>query len=584
MKMFASHREFHNSNDCFCLFDHAGEKPILSRGLAKIIGVEWGVPIEINRLFQKSDVVQLQGALAHLHSGKAVVQLRTGVLGRPRQRLEWSLLHGLRDDEVLGQAHLVSDADSLLAVLKPALEALPDGLAVYDAENRLLYSNRAFRDGEARRTGRGKMQPDPQPVVEMGTVGPAIHIGLTSGGGHLRILDAPLPKGGRVRLWGDVTELEEARRKAVAASQAKSNFLSTVNHELRTPLTALLGMLELLDDEADDANRQRMIAQVRRSGETLRDIINDVLDVLKIEAGAMRLEQMAFQPVDVLNEVVARHQAIALKKGLNFAVHVDAPTGHARHWDPLRFGQILDNLIGNAIKFTPCGRIDVELIDIPGNSVRIVVRDTGIGMSPEALLRIGQPYEQAAAGTARVYGGSGLGLSIVMTLANLAGGTLSIESAPGEGSQFTVDLPLPPAVEAKSAATPAAFSNAALSGQQVLIAEDDAIIREVLTGYLTKAGATVTAVTNGCEAVATAIAGAFDLILLDNAMPEMSGLEAMKAIRARLGKGCPPLIVATASSLDHEIKAFLDAGFDLHLAKPFRKDDIGRLLATLARP
>lgn len=483
-----------------------------------------------------------------------------------------------------------------------ALDAISDSVALFDDQDRMAYHNAAYGRIVAKynlpdligRTAAEIVQlcldhrifRIPTSESEFVRQRADVHNGTTTStivtttdGASFRVTEHPMENGWRVAIYAQVTELEEARLAAVAANAAKSNFLSTMSHEIRTPLTALLGMLDLLTDEADPARRDTMLQSVRLSGETLRDIVNDILDVSKIEAGKMRLDLKPFHPTEVVRAVIDRHRQQAQWKGLDLNVQVDASYSRTRIWDALRFGQILDNLLGNAVKFTNHGMIALKLTDRSGEALQIAVTDTGIGMTPEQIDAALRPYEQAEPHIARVYGGTGLGLSIVARLTELAGGTFTITSDPEVGSIFAVTLPLPEGIPDTGPQSVARdVPQQRLAGRRILIADDDVVVRQVLEGMLHRMGAGVTAVNDAEHAITLAERSNYDAILMDNSMPGLNGSQAVRVIRDRLGAACPPIIVVTASLLEHEVRAFLDAGFDAHLGKPFRRAELENLI------
>lgn len=593
--------------DTYCLFHLEDGFPLLSKGLAHLLGCPIAEPVSLDRIVPSGDVPKLLRAVRAVRSGQMGQRMRTAVPGKPGHVFDWCFFPKGGVARVIGHVAVISRDGVDQEPLGSALAAISDGVALFDAQDRLSFCNAAYSRffcPSGTETLIGKTFAE---ITEIGA-GNRIHEtaelsescfraqlndsfqkgGLPIGmplcdGGFIRILHHRLADGRTVAILAGVSDLARDRAEAVSANRAKTAFISIMSHELRTPLTSLLGMLDLLEDEPDGNRRAEMLEVVRRSGETLRDIVNDILDVSKIEAGKMRLEHHGFQPAEILRTTVERHREAARWKGIALTTKVEGSSGRLRRWDALRFGQILENLLSNAIKFTLVGRVDVELSDFPGKPLHLSVRDTGIGMTPEQIARVRQPFVQAEAETTRLFGGTGLGLSIVVKLVELTGGTLDIESTPGQGSLFRVSLPLDEMDSAARDETGQASSPASLTGRAVLVADDDAIIRDVISGYLRKAGAIVTVVADGQAAVDAALARRFDLVLLDNSMPGMTGTQAMQILRRSLGADCPPMVVATASSMEHEVKEFLQAGFDLHLPKPFRKDDVARLLSALLR-
>lgn len=343
--------------------------------------------------------------------------------------------------------------------------------------------------------------------------------------------------------------LEDARARAEEADRAKSQFLAVMSHELRTPLTGVIGMVDLLRDTALDREQAGYAETLKTSAQSLLTLLNDILDLSKIEAGGLELEEIDFDLVDLLSSVLAlyRVRAQAAQTDLDLAIAPDVP--RFLRGDPTRLRQILLNLIGNAVKFTPAGRVAVRVaLDSPpteGLCVRFEVTDTGIGISPAQQARLFQPFVQADASTTRKYGGTGLGLAICRRLAEAMGGSIGVTSALGAGSTFTVRVPM----QAGAVSSPVAPRlGAEIPACRLLVAEDNEVTRTLLRLMLTRHGHQVLAVENGREAVAAVQnQGPFDLAILDMQMPEMDGYAAALAIRALPGPGGQlPLIALTA--------------------------------------
>jgi signal transduction histidine kinase/CheY-like chemotaxis protein len=394
-------------------------------------------------------------------------------------------------------------------------------------------------------------------------------------------------RNGRKQLDQSRTALREARalarrgeQAADAANAAKSAFLATMSHEIRTPLNGVLGMAQAMQaDELSDVQRAR-IAVVRESGETLLAILNDILDLSKIEAGRLTLETTEFDMGELARGAHAVFSAIAEERGLAFSLEIDEAALGTYEGDPTRVRQILHNLASNALKFTAAGEVSISLRALEAG-VRVQVCDTGEGIAPEALDRLFDKFVQADASTTRRFGGTGLGLAICRELTQMMGGAIGAESLPGKGSTFTVDLPLIRLGDARQAiAAPSAQPRQAapeLAALRVLAAEDNATNQLVLKTLLAQVGVKPTLVENGQLAVEAWESGAFDLILMDMQMPVMDGLTATRRIREgeTLQGRSPTLIVAlSANVLTHQVEAYREAGMDAHLAKPI---EVGRL-------
>jgi PAS domain S-box-containing protein len=373
----------------------------------------------------------------------------------------------------------------------------------------------------------------------------------------------------------------EAARAAAAANQAKSRFLATVSHEIRTPLTAILGLGELAVSEPEEARLREYVGLIREAGTHLLALINDLLDVSKLEAGAVALERMPFNLRELLDATQASLAQTASARGLGLFLDVDALLPQRVTGDPLRLRQVLVNLLSNAIKFTPAGRVELQ-VDGADGGIRFVVRDTGIGLSPGQMKRIFEPFTQADESTTRRFGGTGLGLSISADLVRLMGGEISVASVPGQGACFSFVLPLQPALEAPGVDRPAAGAGTALRGRRVLLVEDMPVNQLVARKFLEREGLVVSIADNGARAVEMVCAApqAVDLVLMDVHMPEMDGLEATRQLRERLGDACPPIVAMTAYALPEELERCRLAGMDSCLSKPV---DAKLLTATLAR-
>jgi PAS domain S-box-containing protein len=376
--------------------------------------------------------------------------------------------------------------------------------------------------------------------------------------------------------------MAEAAGAAEAANTAKSAFLATMSHEIRTPLNGVLGMAQAMaNDELSPVQKDRLDV-IRQSGEALLAILNDVLDLSKIEAGKLDLEEIAFDLGDLVHGAQAAFTSLANKKGLSFALDVGQAEG-VYLGDPTRVRQILYNLISNALKFTATGEVRVSAAYREG-ALRLAVADTGIGMTPEALSHLFNAFVQADATTTRRFGGTGLGLAISRQLAELMGGAIEVESAPGRGTTFEVSLPLrrTPAriVESPHADGPVVISSD-LQQIRLLAAEDNPTNQLVLKTLLHQVGIQPVLVANGLQAVEAWEAGDFDVILMDVQMPELDGPGATEIIRrkeASSGRPRTPIIGLTANAMSHQVEQYLAVGMDSVVTKPI---DITKLFEAL---
>ena len=372
---------------------------------------------------------------------------------------------------------------------------------------------------------------------------------------------------------------QSARRKAEVASAAKSDFLAVVSHEIRTPMNAVISAANLLRRTRLDGQQREHVSMLIDAGDVLMGLLNDVLDFSKIEAGKMALESADMIVRDRVSTVVRLWEPRALANGVRLKVRIATDVPSAVRTDPLRVQQILFNLMSNAVKFTHDGAITIA-VGWDGARLNVAVTDTGCGIPADRLGQIFNSFEQADVGTTRRYGGTGLGLSISRKLAELMGGSLTVDSVDGQGSTFTLSLPVTAIEGAAPKPARPVETTGSLAGCSILAADDHEVNRRILQLLLEPHGCRLTLVENGAEALEAASGQRFDAILMDMQMPVMDGLEATRRIRAGEVNRATPVIALTANALDMHRAAWDAAGVHAFLTKPI---DPVTLAATLAQ-
>ena len=403
-----------------------------------------------------------------------------------------------------------------------------------------------------------------------------------------------------------LAELVEARDAAQAASVQKSQFLANMSHEIRTPLNGVLAMTQVMAQDALSPQQQDRLNVVRRSGEALLTVLNDVLDVAKIESGKLELEPIDIDLEAVVRDAVEGFQLLAEAKGLAFDLNIAPQAVGPRRADPLRLRQIIANLLSNAVKFTEAGRVSLS-VDASGDEtdgeqgLLLTVTDTGIGIDPQRLPYLFDKFIQGDSSTTRRFGGTGLGLSISRDLVEMMGGSLWAQSEPGRGSTFRASLPIPRIADprahpAQRRSTPTALAAPAVERPalpaphaplRVLAAEDNPANRMVLSMIMEVFGISLEMVEDGQDAVEAWRRGAFDLILMDVQMPRMDGVEATRAIRTAermLGRARTPIVALSANVMPDQVGAYLAAGMDAHVAKPIELNRLHAAIEAAVRP
>lgn len=379
-------------------------------------------------------------------------------------------------------------------------------------------------------------------------------------------------------------DLRRAREQAEEAMRQRTRFFSQINHELRTPLNGILGLTRMLSAHVQGDTGARTLKDLQSSAALLKTVVDDVLDFAKLESDAVRLESIAFDIEEVIGGMVTQYETLAAEKGVTLRFEPSPDPLGWRMGDPMRLTQILHNILANAVKFTSAGQITVSVRRAEGDAVALSIADTGIGMDDDQLGSLFEPFRQASASTARRFGGTGLGMSIVRMLVDAMDGRITVQSRPGQGTRVDLILPLALTAAPLADAGPESATMAPTMAHgplRILCVDDDEINRLVLQALLAELSIDAAMAASGAEAVAMARDGLFDVYLIDINMPEMGGVETLAALRGidAMRNGPAPFAVAvTANVMQDDVQSYLRAGFDAHLPKPIVFDDLSNML------
>lgn len=384
-----------------------------------------------------------------------------------------------------------------------------------------------------------------------------------------------------------LAEAEAAAEEARVANEAKGAFLANTSHELRTPLTGVLGMMRLLASSDLSEEQEELVRAAQFSASTLLTLINDILDLAKLEEGKLELHPEAFSPGDLTRRIVDLLRPEAEEKGLELAFHDCCETSPLLMGDSVRIGQILFNLVGNAIKFTDSGRVDVTISLSCNNEaaqpLQFLVEDTGVGFDQSVAERLFERFEQVDGSAVKRQAGTGLGLAICSELAGLMNGQLGATSEPGVGSRFSFDLVLPVA-ETESAVEPAEPAACCPAPQEerslaILVAEDNKVNQMLIGRLLTRDHWSVTMVEDGKSAVDAILAQDFDIVFMDVRMPVLDGVDATRAVRAAAdSRSATPIVALTANTMPDDILKYRDVGMDGIVGKPIQPDELEQVM------
>ncbi|MFH1983371.1 MAG: response regulator [Pseudomonadota bacterium] len=621
--------------DPVIVYDLEGKVTYLNPGFTRVFG--WSLEELSGReihFVPKENIPETLEAVKRVKRGEKIVSMETRRLTKEGRILDvegYSSTIIDRDGHMIGSVVALRDvtASKRMAIAmqesekryRLLMEASPDAVVVYDAQGRVTYANPAFEKTYGwplKKLIANRMDNVPphelekaRSAVEKTLAGENVLYEaqrLTRDG---RLLDVQLKSAvfkdvqgqlaGLIVIHRDITlrkKAEEALKKresAEAATRAKSEFLANMSHEIRTPMNAIMGLTELMLRTELTEKQKEYLRKVQISSRSLLGIINDILDFSKIESGRLEIEYTDFNLEEVLENLSSMISLKAQEKGLEVLFSIDRHVPVNLVGDPLRLGQVLINLTGNAVKFTESGEIVVSVKLAPGRAsegsslvtLSFTVRDTGIGLTPEQIERLFQPFTQADGSTTRKYGGTGLGLAISKHLTELMGGGISVASKPGEGSTFTFTARFgtrTPETE-KSLVAPLECT-----GMRVLVVDDNATSREILSETLAAFSFDVTQAASGQEALMELDSAdrdnPYELVLMDWKMPGMDGIEAARQIKAsRNLKSVPAVLMVTAYGREEIIQQAEKVGLDAFLVKPVNQSVLfDTIMDTLGRP